>query len=140
MTTRLNPYISFRDNARQAMEFYHGIFGGDLRMQTFKEVEGSDDPNDAELIMHAELDGDDGLVLMASDTPIRMALNPGNNVSMSLSGEHDSEERMVAIFEKLSDGGSVTMPMQTALWGDEYGMVTDKFGIHWLINISAQKM
>ncbi len=140
MSTKLNPYLNFRDNAREAMEFYHGVFGGDLRMQTFKEFHASQDPREDDLIMHAELDGNECMTLMASDTPMRMEYHPGNNVSMSLSGENNDEERLTSIFRKLSDGGNVTMPMEKAMWGDTFGMCTDRFGVQWLVNISAQKM
>ncbi len=140
MHTQLNPYLSFRDNARQAMEFYHDVFGGDLRMQTFKDYHASQDPSEDELIMHAELDGESCMTIMASDTPMRMEYHPGNNVSMSLSGDNDSSDRLTSIFDKLSSGGNVTMPMEKAMWGDMFGMCTDKFGINWLINIAAPKM
>jgi len=140
MSTKLNPYLSFRDNTREAMEFYHDIFGGDLRMQTFKEYHASQDPSEDDLIMHAELDGNECMTIMASDTPMRMEYHPGNNVSMSLSGDSDAGDRLTSIFEKLSTGGNVTMPMEKAVWGDMFGMCTDQFGINWLVNIAAPKM
>lgn len=137
MPAKLNPYLSFRDNAREAMEFYHDIFGGDLRIQTFKELHASQDPSEDNLVMHSQLDGEGCMTIMASDTPMRMEYHPGNNVSMSLSGDHKTEERLKTIFEELSMGGMVTMPMEKAMWGDQFGMCTDKFGINWFVNISA---
>lgn len=134
MTSRLNPYISFRDNARQAMEFYHGVFGGNLAMNTFSDFGASDSPGDANKIMHSSLETDGGFTLMAADTPAQMEFKPGSNMSISVSGENASELR--GYWQKLSDGGAVAVPMEKQMWGDEFGMCTDKFGITWMINIS----
>ena len=137
MQTKLNPYISFKDNARQAMEFYKSIFGGKLQMNTFKEYNASQNPSEDNKIMHAELDAGNGLTLMASDTPDRMEYHPGNNVTMSLTG--DNEVELKSYFQKLSAGGKITMPLEKVIWGDMFGMCTDKFGISWLVNITSPK-
>ncbi len=137
MPIQLNPYLNFRDNTRQAMEFYKSVFGGNLIMSTFKEFHASQDPSEENKIMHAELRGDNGLTFMASDTPNRMEYKPGTNFSMSLSG--DDEAELKGYFEKLSAGGKITMPLEKAPWGDMFGMLTDKFGVSWLVNIAAQK-
>jgi PhnB protein len=135
MSTRLNPYLSFRDNARQAMEFYRSVFGGELTTSTFAEFQASDDPAEKDKIMHALLETDAGLVLMASDTPNRMEYTPGNNYSISLSGDDEAELR--GYWDKLADGGAVTMPLEQAPWGDTFGMCTDRFGVAWMVNISG---
>jgi PhnB protein len=137
MNTQLNPYLSFKDNARQAMEFYKTVFGGKLTMNTFKEYNASQDPNEDNKIMHAELAAENGIVFMASDTPNQMEFRPGTNYSMSLSGDNDSE--LTAYFKKLSAGGMVTMPLEQAPWGDKFGMCTDKFGVAWMVNITSPK-
>jgi PhnB protein len=137
MQTQLNPYLSFRDNARQAMEYYHTVFGGKLNMSTFKEYHASEDPSEDNKIMHAVLESDKGIVFMASDTPNRMEYRPGSNFNMSLSGENESELR--SYFQKLSSGGKVAMPLEKAVWGDTFGMCTDKFGVSWMVNITAKK-
>jgi PhnB protein len=85
--------------------------------------------------MHSMLITDNGLVLMASDTPNRMDYTPGTSFSISLSGEDDAELR--GYWEKLSAGGTITMPLNQAPWGDTFGMCVDKFGISWLVNINA---
>jgi PhnB protein len=138
MSTKLNPYINFKDNTRQAMEFYHSVFGGKLTMSTFKEFHASHSPAEDDLIMHAQLETENGLNLMASDTPEGMEYRPGTNMSVSLSGENEAE--LTAYYQKLSAGGTVTMPLEKAIWGDSFGMFTDKFGIGWLVNINAAKM
>ena len=137
MPTQLNPYLSFKDNAREAMEFYRTVFGGKLQSNTFKEFNASQDPSEDNLIMHAQLETDNGITLMASDTPNRMEYRPGTNISISLSGDNEAE--LKGYFEKLSAGGTVTMPLEKAIWGDSFGMLIDKFGIPWLVNIAAPK-
>jgi PhnB protein len=136
MQTKLNPYLSFKDNTREAMEFYHTVFGGKLQSNTFKELNASQDPSEDNLIMHSVLEADNGITIMASDTPNRMEYRPGTNISMSLSGDNEAE--LKGYFEKLSAGGMVTMPLEKAIWGDSFGMCTDKFGVPWLVNISGQ--
>src|SRR5215472_2639167 len=137
MQSTLNPYLSFRDNAREAMEFYKTVFGGKLEMQTFKEYHASQDPSEDNKIMHAMLTADNGIVFMASDTPNSMEYRTGTNMSMSLSGDNETELR--GYYEKLSAGGTIGMPLEKAPWGDTFGMFTDKFGVSWLVNISGQK-
>jgi PhnB protein len=137
MQTKLNPYISFKDNTSEAMQFYKTVFGGELRMSTFKEFHAAENPSEDNLIMHAELETQNGMTLMASDTPNRMEYRPGTNFSVSLSGDNEAE--LTAYFQKLSAGGTVTMPLDKAPWGDSFGMCTDKFGVSWLVNISPAK-
>ncbi len=137
MQTNLNPYLSFKDNAREAMEFYKSVFGGKLTISTFKEFHASQDPSEDNLIMHSVLEADNGITFMASDTPNRMEYRTGTNFSMSLSG--DNEEELSAYYEKLVVGGKVTMALEKALWGDTFGMLVDKFGVAWLVNITGQK-
>jgi PhnB protein len=133
LASRLNPYISFRDDARQAMERYQEIFGGNLTVNTFGES-GAPGTPDADKIMHAQLETDRGFTLMAADTPADMEHNPGNNISISLSGDDADELR--GYWEKLSDGGTVTMPLEKQMWGDEFGMCLDRFGVPWMVNIT----
>src|SRR5262245_34970384 len=137
MSTRLNPYLSFRDNAKEAMEFYRSVFGGELTASTFAEFHASDDPAEQDKIMHSMLVTDRGMVLMASDTPNRMDYTPGNNVSRSLSSEAEDEGELRGYWEKLSAGGTITMPLGPAPWGDTFGMCTDKFGFNWLVNVTG---
>lgn len=131
MASRLNPYVSFRDNAREAMEFYADVFGGTLTISTFGEygAEGSD----ADKVMHGQLETDAGYTLMGADVPEGMPYNPGDNITISLSG--DDAEQLRGYFQRLSEGGMVTMPLEVQMWGDEFGMCTDRYGVGWLVNI-----
>jgi PhnB protein len=133
VTSRLNPYISFKGNARQAMEFYQAVFGGELRTNTFGEF-GSDDSSIKDQIMHAMLETPSGYTIMASDTPPSMGVTPGNNITVSLSGDDESELR--SYWDKLSASGKVSMPLEKQMWGDVYGSCTDQFGIQWMVNIT----
>ena len=133
MASRLNPYLGFDSNARQAMEFYREVFGGSLNINTFGEF-GAPDAAEADKVMHAQLETDNGFTLMASDTPAGMRRNPGDNISISLSGDDGDELRRY--WERLSDGGTVTMPLEKQMWGDEFGMCTDRFGVPWMVNIT----
>jgi PhnB protein len=135
MTTKLNPYLSFRDTAKQAMEFYQSVFGGELTLSTFGDFQASEDPAEQAKIMHGMLVTDSGLTLMGSDTPNSMDYTPGNNYSVSLSGEDETELR--GFWEGLSTEGTVSMPLERAPWGDFFGMCADKFGVNWLVNIAG---
>ena len=135
MTTRLNPYISFRDNAREAMDFYQSVFGGELTRSTFEELHASEDPAEKDKIMHSMLETEGGLVLMAADTPNSMDHTPGGSISVSLSGEDEAE--LSGYYKQLSEGGTVLAPLDKAPWGDSFGMCVDRFGVTWLVNISG---
>lgn len=133
MTSRLNPYIGFADTARQALEFYRGVFGGDLTLSTFGESGMADGP-DADKIMHGQLETPAGYTLMASDAPEGMEHSVGSQISVSLSGDDADELR--GYFTGLSAGGTVAMPLEKQVWGDEFGMCVDPFGVAWMVNIS----
>lgn len=130
---RLNSYIHFKDNAREAMEFYHSVFGGKLDTTTFKAGGVPSDQAEENLLMHAMLTGDNGIVLMAADTPKHMDYNPGGTMSMSLSG--DDETVLKGYWDKLSAGATIAQPLEKAPWGDTFGMLTDKYGIEWMVDI-----
>ena len=133
MASRLNPYISFTDNAREAMEFYQSVFGGTLVLNTFGEFGGADDSEFADKIMHGLLETENGFALMGADTPPGMDHNPGTNITVSLSGDDGDDLR--GYWDKLSAGGTVTVPLEKQMWGDEFGACIDRFGIPWMVNI-----
>jgi len=132
VASRLNPYISFAGDARQAMEFYKSVFGGELTLNTFGESGMAGTPAEDQ-IMHSMLDSPSGYTIMASDTPPGMEHKPGTNVSVSLSG--DDGEELRGYWEKLSAEGTVSVPFEKQMWGDEFGACTDKFGISWMVNV-----
>ncbi|SDP55736.1 PhnB protein [Streptomyces sp. cf386] len=134
MAARLNPYITFAGDARQALEFYKDVFGGTLNLNTYAEYGQKDTPL-ADKIMHGMLETPGDFTLMAADTPTDDH-RPGNNISVSLSGDDEAELR--GYWEKLSEGASVTVPLEKQMWGDVFGMCTDRFGITWMVNIAGQ--
>ncbi len=133
MSSRLNPYISFAGNAREAMEYYQSVLGGTLTLNTFGQF-GNAATEDADKVMHAMLETDKGFTLMGADTPPGMSFNPGDTMTVSLSGDDASELR--AYWDKLSDGGTVSVPLEKQMWGDEFGQCVDRFGVAWMVNIA----
>ena len=134
MDPLLTPYLTFNGKAGEAMKFYHSILGGELTMQTFAESKMAQRPEDNDLIIHAALKNE-GLTFMASDSMPGRPVDFGDNVHMSISG--DDADRLTKVFDGLADGGKVDMPLAKQFWGDTFGQLTDKFGVHWMVNITA---
>jgi len=134
MTTILNPYLNFDRTTREAMEFYQSVFGGDLSVMTFGDMGDEGDTKDG--VMHSQLTTPDGFTLMASDPPPGEAASPGTLGGVSLSG--DDEAKLTGWWDALSDGGTVTVPLEKQMWGDAFGMCVDRFGTPWLVNIAGQ--
>ncbi|GAA1391021.1 VOC family protein [Luteococcus peritonei] len=133
MSVTLHPYINFRGTCQEAMEFYRSVLGGDLQVMSFAdsgmpEMQG---------VMHSMLTTADGLVLLASDTPDEMPLTFGDNMSVSLVGDESEAEKMRGWFQGLAQGGEVTVPLAQQMWGAEFGMITDRFGVRWMVNIGG---
>lgn len=138
MPARLHSYISFNGDAKEAMDFYRSIFGGEVYTSTFASFESPDmpvEPEDKEKIMHAFLKGDNDIELMASDTPSTMPYNDGTRVTLSLSG--DDEQLLRGYWNNLCEEGTITVPLGKSPWGDTFGMLTDKFGVNWMVDIGS---
>jgi PhnB protein len=133
MPSRLNPYLNFAGNARQAMEFYRDVLGGNLTLTPYSQY-GDPGAEYADQIMHGMLETDLGFTLMGADNPPGAAHSPGDNISICLNGEDRDELR--GYWEKLSTGGTIATALEKQMWGDEFGQCTDKFGITWLVNIT----
>ncbi|GAB3456294.1 VOC family protein [Actinophytocola sediminis] len=133
MASRLNPYLTFAGDAKQAMEFYRTVFGGNLTVNTFGEFGDAGSPN-ADQVMHAMLETDNGFTLMASDTPPGATHEPGNAITVSLSG--DDTDVLHAYWDQLSDGATVHIALEKQMWGDEFGQLVDRFGVPWMVNIA----
>jgi PhnB protein len=135
MASRLNPYLNFKDNSREAMALYASVFGGELTSMTFGDGGMPHDPTERDKIMHSQLETPSGFTLMAADLPASHG-EPAGNGSISLSGDNDAELR--GYWDKLSQGGQIVQPLMQAPWGDSFGMLIDKFGVSWLVNISGK--
>ena len=131
-TVQILPYLTFEGTCRQAMEFYRQVFGGELEFRYFREFYGEMPQPDQEKVMHAELKND-AMSLMGSDTVPGMQTTFGDNVRITVTGT--DSQRLAGFFEKLSQGGAVMMPFEKQVWGQELGMLTDKFGTHWLVSV-----
>jgi PhnB protein len=129
--SRLNPYLSFNGNARQAMEFYQKALGGKLTVNTYGEY-GDPSAPEANNLMHGQLETDAGFTLMGADNPPGMPYDAGSNFAVSLSGE-DLDE-LKGYWEKLSQGATIEVPLEKQMWGDEFGQLTDQFGVKWMVN------
>jgi PhnB protein len=133
MPSRLNPYLNFDGTAREAMEFYRSVFGGELTLNTYDQF-GAEGTPEADRIMHGMLETERGFTLMGADTPPGGGSNPGDNIAVSLSG--DDADDLRRYWERLSAAGTVTVPFERQMWGDEFGMCVDQFGIPWMVNIT----
>lgn len=131
----LNPYLNFRGEARDAMNFYQSVFGGELTLSTFDDFGMAESPDEGDQVMHSQLTTPSGLNLMGADAPRRIDMAVGNNISVSLSGTEEAE--LTGYYNALLEGGTVSQPLVKAPWGDSFGMLVDRFGIHWLVNITA---
>ncbi len=135
--TTLNPYLGFRDQAREALDYYQSVFGGTITRSTFGDFKVSEDPAEVDKIMHSQLTTDNGLVLMASDTPASMDVPPASSISVSLSGGGDDDAELRGYWSCLSGDGTVTVPLENSPWGDAFGMCVDKYGVNWMVNIQG---
>jgi PhnB protein len=134
MTTRLNPYLNFREGTREVMEFYASVFGGELTISTFADMGGMGiDESEHSKVMHSQLLAGNGMAIMAADVPQHMEVSP--NGSISLSGDDEAELR--GYWDGISAGGTVGVPLEKAPWGDSFGMCVDKFGVSWMVNITG---
>jgi PhnB protein len=132
MQTTLVPYLNFMGQTKEAMEFYHAIFGGELKMQTFAESGMPTTEENKNNVIHAELKTE-WMTIMCSDGDETHPVEMGNNIHLSLIGT--DEAKLTEFFNKLSEGGKVDLELKKQFWGDTYGQLTDKFGLHWSVNI-----
>lgn len=136
MAVKLNAYINFKGEAKEALEFYRSVFGGEVYSDTFRSFASDAMPvpeQDLDNIMHGYLKGDNGIELMGSDAMSNMEVPTGGQIQLSLSGE--DEATLKGYWDKLAEGGQVTVPMDKAPWGDTFGMLIDKYGINWMVDI-----
>ncbi len=138
MSIGLTPYLRFAGDAKEAMEFYHSVLGGDLSMMTFKEGMNDDNPATTDLIMHSSLFVERGIHIMASDTPPEMNVTGNGTIALSSDGTDESDDAPLrAWWDGLQEDARIDMPLATAPWGDSFGQLTDKFGVTWMFNLSA---
>jgi PhnB protein len=125
----MSPYITFIGKARTAMEFYESVFGGELTLLTLKEAHAAQTPEQENLIMHGQLVTKDGMTLMGSDDP--EGVNESKNLSIAISGE-DGKTLQGYWAKLLAEDATVIKPFDT------FGILTDKFGVRWMISVQAK--
>jgi len=135
MSSTLSAYLNFNGDAGDAMKFYQSVLGGDLYIQTFGDAGMAQTDSDKNRTLHAALTTD-GMALYASDGRPDVAVKFGDNVNLSLQGS--DADTLTGYFNGLSAGGKVDMPLAKQFWGDTFGMLTDKFGVHWMVNITSR--
>ncbi len=134
--TRLNPYITFDGTAREAMEFYRGLLGGELQLDTFEGYVPDETPDEQKRrIMHAQLEAPSGITLMGADVPPGMPFDGGARIVISLSGPTGDDDYLRSAWSRLADGGTVLMPLEQAPWGAVFGGLVDRYGVQWYVNI-----
>lgn len=142
---KLNCYLNFNGNAAEALEFYKEVFNAKVEVDTFGgfAAKAPDsgmtfEQSEADKIMHASLMGENGIELMISDVPSGMpAATKGTQLTLTLNG--DDEQTLRGYWDKLEKGGNIDLPLNKAPWGDSFGVLTDKFGISWMFNISSSR-
>lgn len=137
MPIQMNPYLHFDSSAREAMEFYRSVLGGELEIMTFGDMGAEGPVPPPEGVMHAYLGTPDGFALMASDGEPGRETGAPSGISVSLSG--DDAEKLRGWFRGLAEGGTVDVPMEKQVWGDEFGQLTDRFGVRWLVNAAGPR-
>jgi PhnB protein len=136
MTVTAVTHINLRGNARQALEFYQSVFGGQIALVTYKDAGNVQDPSDADHIMWGQVDADNGFRVMAYDVPAATPWNQGENAYfVSLRG--DAAEEVAAQWKKLANGATIMRPLEPAQWSPLYGMLKDKFGVVWVLDVVA---
>jgi len=136
MSVQLTPYLAFRTQAREALDFYASVFGGVPTYSSYSEF-GMGGDGEGDKVMHGQLETPHGLLLMAADRPDSFPLETENAISLSLFGGSEDEDRLTGWFAALADGGAVHEPLAKAPWGDSFGQLDDRFGIHWMVNIGG---
>jgi PhnB protein len=141
--TAVNPYLNFDGNCEEVFNFYKSVFGGEFQtVMRYKEMPAEEmgeshqmTASEGEKIMHVALPIGQGTMLMGSDTPAVMGPTTiGKNLSIAINTGSEAEANK--LFKGLSAGGQVTMPLEKAFWGDLFGMLTDKFGVQWMVSYS----
>lgn len=134
---KLFPYLNFRGNCEEALKFYKEALNGEIiQLGRYGESPMKSPEEFKDKIIHGRLQFGDALI-MASDAMGERAVNTGDNISLSV--DCDDDQQLEGVFSKMAAGGKITMPLQEQFWGAKFGMLTDKFGIHWMFNCEKKK-
>ncbi|KAA9378218.1 VOC family protein [Microbispora cellulosiformans] len=137
MSVKSVTHLNFRGDARAALEFYQSVFGGHLAVVTYKDAGNVQDPAEADQVMWGQVVAGNGFHVMAYDVPSRLPWDRGEN-SFFLSLRGETTEEITAYWEKLSDGATIAAPLEPAQWAPLYGMLTDRFGVVWVVDVASE--
>jgi PhnB protein len=131
-------HLNFRGDARAALEFYQSVFGGDIAIITYKDAQSIQDPSEADQVMWGQVVASSGFQVMAYDVPSQRPWDQGKNAFfVSVRGDSGAVHEITALWEKLSVGSTITQPLAPAGWSPLYGMLKDRFGITWVLDVAA---
>ncbi len=136
MTVTTTPHLNFRGDARQALAFYQGVFGGDLAVVTYRDAHAVQDPAEAEHVIWGQVTSPEGFRVMAYDVPGRLPWSPGE-IPFFVSVRGGDVGEITRLWEKLSEGAAVVQPLAPAGWAPLYGMLKDRFGVTWVLDVAA---
>ncbi|GAA1454370.1 VOC family protein [Nocardiopsis tropica] len=136
MSITTTTHLNFRGEARAALDFYHSVFGGDIAVVTYKDTGNVQNPDEADWVTWGQVIADNGFHVMAYDVPSPMPWDRGENaVFVSVRGDGTGE--ITALWEKLAVGSTVVQPLEASPWAPLYGMLKDRFGIVWVLDVAA---
>ena len=136
MPIQTTAHLNFRGDAREALDFYHTVFGGDKAVVTYGDAGAAQDPSAADEVMWGQVLSEDGFHVMAYDVPSYLGYQPGENAYF-VSVRGDSAEEVKPLWERLSDGATVVLPLAPAHWSPLYGMLKDRFGVVWVLDVAV---
>lgn len=137
MTISVTNHLNFCGDARAALEFYQSVFGGNITIVTYEDAQNVQDPSEANQVMWGQVAAKNGFRVMAYDVPSRMPWDQGKN-AFFVSVRGDSDKEIAALWEKLSVGATVAQPFAPSGWAPLYGMLTDRFGITWVLDVATE--
>jgi len=136
MSVRTTTHLNFRGDTRAALTFYQSVFGGDLVMITYRDAGNVQEPSEADQVMWGQVTAGNGFSVMAYDVPSGLPWSPGEN-AFFVSVRGDGTEEATEYWKKLSDGATIVQPLGPAQWAPLYGMLKDRFGVTWVVDVTA---
>lgn len=136
MTVKTTTHLNFRGDARAALEFYQSVFGGQQMVITYKDAGAVQNPDEADQVMWGQVAAESGFRVMAYDVPSRLAWNPGE-IPVFVSVRGDAADEITSYWQKLSEGATVVAPLAPAGWSPLYGMLKDRFGVTWVLDVEV---
>ncbi|OON72214.1 VOC family protein [Streptomyces tsukubensis] len=136
MSVTTTTHLNFRGDARAALEYYQSVFGGRLAAVTYKDTGNTENENEADWVVWGEVAGDNGFHVMAYDVPSKLPWDRGTH-PFFVSVRGDSTDEIDAFWQKLAEGSTVVQPLGPSQWAPLYGMLTDRFGVTWVLDVAA---